>query len=256
MPAPLLQIGALPNLLELLIEQAQYSGSSTNALSGLTSLTSLTLDKCSSLPLGITGLTALEHLHLHSVLCFEPEPTALLDAALSQLTRLTALVIFGETTPSLPASLSRLAGLQCLLFEHLVMGNFDPQPHKPLLLPPSLRWLKADWEVLLSSRTTLVTAQRLEHVCIADMPCLGDRADWSAFWQWASQHPPLRSLTLDAWNDADFNPGYDPGYIPFPSRMFDSLMWLRTVRPGLRVFRYGSEGNPASFLSEVRRQAP
>ena len=33
-------------------------------------------------------------------------------------------------------------------------------------------------------------------------------------------------------------------------------MWLRTVRPGLRVFRYGSEGNSASFLSEVRRQAP
>ena len=31
MPAPVLQIGALPNLLELLIEQAEYSGSSTRS---------------------------------------------------------------------------------------------------------------------------------------------------------------------------------------------------------------------------------
>jgi hypothetical protein len=136
------------------------------------------------------------------------------------------------------------------------MGNFDPQPHRPLLLPPSLRWLKADWEVLLSSRTTLAAAPRLEHVCIADMPCLGGRTGWSAFWQRASQHPPLRSLTLDGWNENQYDPGYDPGYMPFSSRLFDSLMWLRTVRPGLRVFRHGSEGNAASFLSEVRRQAP
>ena len=254
LPAPLPQIAALPNLLELQIDQAQYSSGSIAAISRLTALTSLTLNSCSSLPLGITGLTALAHLQLDWVPCVEAEPAALLDAALSQpQTRLTALIIAGENSRWLPASLSRLTGLQCLLWQHPAPDAGEEAAARPLPLLPTLRWLKADWELLVISRAALAAAQRLEHVCIADMPWFDDTANWWAFWRWASEHPPLCSLALDAWNDESYDPRDDT---PFTSDLFDALMALRTVRPGLRVFRYGSEGNPPSFLSEARRQAP
>lgn len=115
--------------------------------------------------------------------------SAAMNARLQPLTQLTSLCISIHAQQlGLPA-LARLSGLQLLCLDD----------GRPPSLPPGqwiagLRELGAGWHCLRGSVDALASAAQLERLVVLERSAPESvRAD-RAFFAWAAQHPPLRSL--------------------------------------------------------------
>ena len=131
--------------------------------------------------------------------------------------------------------------------------DFEPPPEKRSLpsrpWPRSLRSLCTHWHILANSSSALTAAERLEYLCMGDIPDanLTEAEAWGSLWGWAERHPPPFSL---AFND---QLGSDD---PMPACLYDSSTSLVQRRPRLIVFHRFADGHPDAFLEEVLRDSP
>lgn len=231
--ACLLQVAALSCLQALELSCVRYSAHSMADLSSLQCLTGLSLDCAAAAPATLAAMSGLRELRISG--CHETEPLSGLDAQLSHLTQLTWLWLGGAYLYTLPAlaSLQQLEHFGIWTEEDVPMEGGDGQalprlPDGPYL--HSLRDLDLTWPLMVKSLPALRQATALTQIVLGSMPSADDTppGTWTAFWDWAAHHPPLKALRFcldEEWDG------------PFSCAMFDAVMRLRELRPALSVSR-------------------
>ena len=164
-----MQIAALTNLRHLTLSDFEYDSDAFALLSALPSLRRLRLQGGNNLPANLSQLTWLESLTIcddNRMLKGEPEPSAVLLAALPHLTGLTYLAL--DSMEGVDCPPGELAGLGRL---HTFIWLDPNSPPADAVLPAgpwlgSLRRLAAPAHLLANSLPLLKAAPRLEHLAV------------------------------------------------------------------------------------------
>ncbi|PRW50765.1 disease resistance RGA2-like [Chlorella sorokiniana] len=187
------EVAALTSLRSLGLEDCGYTPERVAALAP--SLQHLRLEVTPA-PIALDQLTGLQALHLRPAAF--PEPMHAITNALPCLSRLTGLALVGISL--LPWGQASL--LECLphltALERLAICDRDTAGEAPCLPAGAwaarLRWLAADWQLLLRSPGLLGDADQLERLAImGGRVCHGSG---KRLWDTVAAHPCLCRLDL------------------------------------------------------------
>lgn len=223
----------LTKLRKLELIDCTYSAASLGALSCLApTLTSLQVAECAWSP-SVSSLTNLRQLWLTSVRCTAASAAGQLDAALLRLQRLTVLVLVHSGGSALPPGATGLP-LRRLAFlpYHSGTGALPALPEGCYLQTCSHLLLRI--ATLASSPGVLEKMPRLNKLCLASLPDYSSSSpyDWDDLWTKKSRVGSLTQVSFELSSSVALQ--------TVPLRFVDDLMRLRTARPDLKVFRYGS----------------
>lgn len=234
-------LAGLPALRCFELCSSVYTSGSLAAISSLTTITRLRLDRVESLPpqealAALAG--SLRVLEVHSLTL----NTRALNDGIQVLTGLESLALdladWEDHSPSVPPAVAALPQLQRCSLTFYCMDSGAPL--QGAWLPPlaalpfdSLRWLALPLQLALASQPVLAQAHRLHTLCLelSEMETSDayDSGQWAGFWRFVASHPPLRCLLYQA------SEGEDPG--PAVFMLLDALLLLQRRRPALEVRR-------------------
>ncbi|KAL4421247.1 hypothetical protein ABPG75_010538 [Micractinium tetrahymenae] len=170
-----------------------------------------------------------------------------LDAALRQLRQLTMLVLARSTGAALPPAAAGLPLQRLAFLPARAAGNvaLPALPGGPWLQTCS--HLLTHIAILATGPGVLAMASCLDKLCFSDLPDYSGSSpfgsnDWDDFWTDVSEVESLTQVSFELSTAAAARSA--------PLRFVDDLMWLRTERPDLKVFRYRSAEHPNSSFME------
>ena len=231
-PPPGLQIATLPRLRHLHLRHPHHDAGSYAALTRL-SLHTLELSGCVRVvPDCLSALTSLQCLAVDGCNMGaeeEADVAAGLAAALPHLTQLTQLAAALES-PAPLAALTALTGLRWLVWACTPEGDTAALPPGSWLA--ALQTLAAPLSLVARSLPALVSAQRLEQLCLYMHGGQSEAAasQLRASLSWAVQQPSLQHLLL--------------GDQPLPGTAWADVAAAARLRPSLRI-EPGSLTHPA-----------